>query len=170
MSSVVTFLPPSIPRILINRNSVELPKMKQKKENVSNVLDFRGGKYSFDVRLLGFCDDVVKTIMAEFERNIPYKNKKIEDNGGRVATSGKAITINCAKTYLFPGAAVDDKEQNKNIPDYTETVICDHCENIIKNDDVVMKCINCFDFDLCRKCYSEQAKNHFRGSHKFIQA
>ena len=49
--------------------------------------------------------------------------------------------------------------------EYKEVAHCDGCKKEIKG--VIHKCIECFDFDLCRKCYPKLSKEHHNGEHKF---
>mmetsp|Transcript_18 Transcript_18/g.41 ORF Transcript_18/g.41 Transcript_18/m.41 type:complete len:248 (-) Transcript_18:28-771(-) len=151
MSSVVRFLPPNIPRILINRNTIVLPTSKDKNKE---GIDFRGDNYDFDVRLLGFCDDVVNVLTEGLEKG---------------DADGFDTTMMTDRSFVFSGAVIDEEAGSEGVLQCTETVQCDNCAQIIENGRVVMKCTNCFDFDLCENCYTEQSKNHYQGCHKFIK-
>ena len=52
-----------------------------------------------------------------------------------------------------------------------EVARCDGCGKEIKGEGVIMKCQDCFDFDLCRKCYDSRkvAESHFDGKHTFVE-
>lgn len=81
ISKVIEFLPPNVPRILINRNLVHPPSFSMstttKKANTgsnnnqaeddegADELDFRGSEYFFDAYLLGFCDDVTRCLAKQ---------------------------------------------------------------------------------------------------------
>ncbi len=91
------------------------------------------------------------------------------------------------RIILFPGAMLGPSKEdndgistktvagNKNENDeslndivYKEVVHCDGCQSVI--EETVMKCSNCFDFDLCMECYNNNnmAKKHFSGKHRFV--
>ncbi len=79
------------------------------------------------------------------------------------------------RIFVYPGASLNaDSIVDSNECDDTrnteftfkEVVHCDGCHKVI--DSVVMKCTDCFDFDLCKDCYSVLAKDHFSGTHTFI--
>ena len=71
------------------------------------------------------------------------------------------------RILLFPGAKLEaQKDDDDDVTVYHEVVHCDECHDVIK--DIIMKCLNCFDFDLCKKCHKKTASKHFEGKHKFI--
>ena len=68
MSKVIHYLPPNIPRILINRNAIKVSKNVSSTNNEDCLpqVDFRDG-YDFDASLLGNCDDIVKELVNLME-------------------------------------------------------------------------------------------------------
>jgi hypothetical protein len=77
------------------------------------------------------------------------------------------------RVFLFPGAQTPPTKDDKNLggkdleePMYREVVYCDGCsEKIIGT---IQKCVMCFDYDLCQKCYPKLSKSHYDGTHHFI--
>ena len=68
------------------------------------------------------------------------------------------------RVLLFTGAKLE-AQQSEELS-YHEIVHCDECHQIIKG--AIMKCADCFDYDLCKTCHSSVAKKHHDGKHKFI--
>uniref|UniRef100_A0A7S2LGK9 Protein acetyllysine N-acetyltransferase n=1 Tax=Leptocylindrus danicus TaxID=163516 RepID=A0A7S2LGK9_9STRA len=160
MSKVLRYLPPSIPRILINRNEVVLPKMCADEIDSDDEEDTRDG-YIFDASLLGNCDDVVKGIMCALAWKIEegLESTTLAEPCG----SDTGLTEVVGRNYFFPGALVVSLEEDE----YEEEIVhCDGCRKKIATN-VVMKCTQCFDFDLCYECFPKVSKKHYRGRHKF---
>lgn len=160
MSKVLRYLPPSIPRILINRNEVVLPKVCADEIDSDDEEDTREG-YIFDASLLGNCDDVVKGIIRALDWKI--------EGGLEPSTSlleacenDTGLTDVVGRSYFFPGAVIVSLDEDN----YKEEIVnCDGCGKKIATN--VMKCTQCFDFDLCSKCFPNVSKKHYRGRHKF---
>ena len=164
MSKVLRYLPPSIPRILVNRNEVILPKVCAGEINSDDEKDTREG-YIFDHLLLGNCDDVVKELIERLhwnERNSTDSVRKSKRKYVKMSESSKFEVIN-ERCYAFAGAVLGRTFSHELAP---EVVHCDGCNNEITNGSV-MKCVECFDFDLCQDCYHRECKIHFNGKHKF---
>mmetsp|Transcript_20787 Transcript_20787/g.31204 ORF Transcript_20787/g.31204 Transcript_20787/m.31204 type:complete len:476 (+) Transcript_20787:288-1715(+) len=79
------------------------------------------------------------------------------------------------RIFVYPGASLntdnntdfnDDGNETSSELIFKEVVHCDGCHKVIEG--VVMKCTDCFDFDLCEDCYSVSVKDHFSGTHTFI--
>jgi hypothetical protein len=176
MSHVIQYLPPSIPRILINRTMVTPPQYSLDADEDDNEShqdddeeeDFREN-YTFDSYLLGFCDDVTRAIVKELNHEKP--TTKVE--GKLLATLDKddkifyysdwtSTTIPHQRILLFPGAMLAPDDDNLT---YTEVAHCDGCTLEIKGS--IRKCVQCFDYDLCRSCYPKLSKVHHNGKHKF---
>jgi len=185
MSKVIQYLPPSIPRILINRNVVTAPQNTSLDDDLdenSEEEDFRDG-YVFDACLLGFCDDVtrhlVKEMLLDNGRTSSLGGSTSPcsaENEGKVlsslATSDDNTVINRGihnhppeRVFLFPGAVIDRDDSDSDLT-YKEVASCDGCQQQIEG--TIMKCIECFDFDLCMKCYPVLRKSHSGGKHKFV--
>lgn len=164
MSKVIRYLPPSVPRVLINRNRILLPKISSDELNDldDDELDHRDG-YIFDYELLGNCDDVIFEITRrmgswrhEIKNDLPKRKLPLEN--GPI----NAVDI---RSYAFNGASLESLHDNKGDMVIVEIIHCDGCQKEISSD--VMKCTNCFDFDLCLKCYRRLRKKHFNGIHHF---
>ena len=94
ISKVIEYLPPNIPRILINRTVVHPSSTSTTStntdseegdgdgENQQEKLLFVRDNYVFDAYLLGFCDDVTRALAKQL-----FKNSNI--NNGRNKKSGK---------------------------------------------------------------------------------
>jgi len=93
-----------------------------------------------------------------------------QTNNGHISTNDQ---IQNAKNriLLFPGAIIDDEysigKNQSDVVSCTEVAHCDGCQDIIKGN--IMKCVDCFDFDLCEKCYHPVViDEHCKGTHTFI--
>ena len=162
MSRLVGFLPDDIPRLLINRDVVQVMKStSQSKDN-----DF----CLFDACLLGNCDLVTQAI----------KNKICNENdnnflGEGVRQLGRLVNDDDNGTWLknqpketvliFDGASLSETTNEAAIPAQNVVVHCDHCQNEIKGD--IFCCKTCFDFDLCGRCYPIVKSTHADGKHEF---
>mmetsp|Transcript_2878 Transcript_2878/g.3262 ORF Transcript_2878/g.3262 Transcript_2878/m.3262 type:complete len:536 (+) Transcript_2878:104-1711(+) len=211
MSRIIEYLSPAIPRILINR-AVVVPKHQygdsdkivsncKKGNNAKNIQigdkgdeinknekDHRSG-FLFDACLLGFCDEVTKTLMDAMNNKTSKKMvrkrspvKKEEPEYNILCNLQNETSINDRllhnhphdRIFLFPGASihkenderVNDEDSSSDNVQCKEVVHCDECHNVIENG--VMKCIDCFDYDLCGKCFVVASRDHFDGNHKFI--
>lgn len=165
MSKVLRFLPPSVPRILINRNEVVLPKMCADEIYSDDEEDTREG-YLFDHMLLGNCDNVVKELITRLEWESTKITSRLSRKRKRKRKPSNAFHVVNQRCYAFSGAIIADKCQESDVEYLPDIVHCDGCQKEIQ-DGVVMKCIKCFDFDLCRKCFPKQSKIHFKGKHNF---
>lgn len=173
-----------------NRNERILSTTLKEKDVEDEDEDFRNG-YIFDVCLLGFCDSVtglLAKVMKDVEQGNQNEGKYANGSGGdncrkmdpslQIALKeGSVLTDESRdvagaqkRTLLFPGAIVKDKSieiSNQSI-EYAEVAHCDGCQNIIQG--TIMKCVNCFDFDLCKECYHPIAiKRHYGGTHTFVE-
>mmetsp|Transcript_5177 Transcript_5177/g.7296 ORF Transcript_5177/g.7296 Transcript_5177/m.7296 type:complete len:622 (+) Transcript_5177:52-1917(+) len=214
MSKVIEYLPPSIPRILINRTLVHPPRTSitsttssssdnEDEEEEEEEEDFRED-YVFDAHLLGFCDDVTRALVKELnddgknrssstnvkevkrqettdkESTTSDNNNDDESNAnkdGKVLASLKdddefysvqdwtATHIPSERVFLFPGAILSD--ENATDLEYKEVAHCDGCSQEITYGHKIRKCIQCFDYDLCARCYPKFSKRHFGGKHTF---
>ena len=81
------------------------------------------------------------------------------------------------RIFVYSGASLEigNKSDNSIVAEnddssteivFKEVVHCDGCHKVI--EDIVMKCTDCFDFDLCNDCYTTISQEHFSGCHKFI--
>jgi hypothetical protein len=82
------------------------------------------------------------------------------------------------RVLLFPGALPPSTKEDKNSNDsggggavgtteltYCEIAHCDGCSKRIFG--VIRKCVICFDYDLCSKCYPKLHMTHYDGKHVF---
>lgn len=199
MSKIIEYLSPSIPRILINRTIV-VPKHGnycedgKKKDDIDydeedgiHEKDHRDN-FIFDACLLGFCDEVTKSLIdlmnttdgimpKSHDRSTSQESNDFEVLANLPAFQSvldhqKLFRHPHDRIFLYPGAILntidmntDDDAESTEIT-FQEVVHCDGCHKVIKN--VVMKCKDCFDFDLCQDCFETVSKVHFSGCHKFI--
>lgn len=159
MSKVVEYLRPEIPRILINRNIVNVPKSSKNED----------APHTFHASLLGNCDDVVEALEERMKGNNGSKNRKYKNgsNKGKLPCN-EACLRNQPKegVLLFPGAVVVSGGTNKPEPQQKLVVHCDECQNEIAGK--VFCCETCFDYDLCEVCYESGATmSHANGKHDF---
>lgn len=183
MSKVIQYLKPTIPRILINRNMVKAPKHNLGEDVEGSETDFRDG-YVFDACLLGFCDDVTRALAKKISSWEPFSEGKSDKRAVSVEQEGKALcnveddctgpngNINgihnheTARVVLFPGAVLDDVDSDSDVT-FEEVAHCDACQGQIHGS--IMKCVDCFDYDLCLKCFPKTSKKHHNGAHKFAR-
>ena len=77
------------------------------------------------------------------------------------------------RVVLFPGAEPskgngygDDRDEDENSEvTFREVAHCDGCTKRIVG--TIQKCVDCFDYDLCQKCYPKLSKSHCNGEHVF---
>ncbi|CAB9509352.1 dependent histone deacetylase SIR2 [Seminavis robusta] len=77
------------------------------------------------------------------------------------------------RVVLFPGADPskggygDDGDEDDNNSDVTfrEVAHCDGCTKRIEG--TIHKCEECFDYDLCQKCFPKLSRTHYKGEHTF---
>ena len=220
MSKVIGYLPANIPRILINRNIVHPKTGKADSEEGDEEIDeedkdFREG-YLFDAYLLGFCDDITRTLarklfasastqgnrttqaeiqtrphcqlLATIRRRAARKleggddsdsdHDAGEDDDGTELVAHKAqdwtfCTLPDDRVVLFPGAEPskgssygDDGDEDANSEvTFREIAHCDGCSKRIVG--TIHKCVECFDYDLCQRCFPKLSKTHYKGEHAF---
>ena len=158
--------------------------------------DTRDG-YVFDACLLGFCDDVSRALVKELNCGANGKSDKESESSDACYSDGETPRMLCNveeeyrgadgtvhglhrhpsdRVLLFPGAVISKEGKaggggnSDSESSYSREVArCDGCEKEIKGEGVIMKCQDCFDFDLCRKCYDSKkvAESHFGGKHTF---
>jgi NAD-dependent SIR2 family protein deacetylase len=175
ISKVIGYLPPGIPRILINRTIVHTTE-KDENENKEEK-DFRE-EYVFDAYLLGFCDDVTRALAKQLFSDVNSEPHPPLDDGRLLSTLKQSDRIfNLAewdsvrvpkdRVFLFPGAqppAIDDEASEI---EYKEVAHCDGCSKRIKG--MIKKCSICFDYDLCSACFPSLSQTHHEGSHPFYE-
>ena len=173
MSHVIDYLPPNIPRILINRNIVQAPMSNYEYDddgdNEEDEEDFRED-YVFDAYLLGFCDDVTRALVKEMTGTANEKTEEgkllsclQEDDELYNVEEWDSLTLPKDRVFLFPGASRRDDISEYS---YREIAHCDGCSNQISG--TVRKCVQCFDYDLCETCYPKLSDKHHKGEHTFV--
>lgn len=172
MSKVIQYLPPNIPRILINRTVVSppsfIPDDDESNDDENEEHEFREG-YTFDAYMLGFCDDVTRALVKEMKgedvsNEVEGQILSSLDDHNSTENKWQTTSIPHDRILLFPGALASTGETNEG-SSYVEVAHCDGCNEKIVG--TIRKCIQCFDFDLCNKCYPKISKLHFNGKHKF---
>jgi hypothetical protein len=173
MSHVIDYLPPSIPRILINRNVVHPPKARfleaEHDEEEEEEEDFREN-YVFDAYLLGFCDDVTRALVKEMTGTTTSEETEEgkllsciqEEDELYSANDWSSLAMPKDRVFLFPGASRGDDSSEYT---YREIAQCDGCSDQISG--TIRKCVQCFDYDLCETCFPKLSKSHHDGEHKF---
>ena len=149
-----------------------------------------------DTCLLGNCDDVSNALVKEMNRGINGKSNKerVSATDGNDETTYRMLcnvqeeyrgadgTIRGlhrhppCRVFLFPGAAIPKEGEGSGTAgdsdadlSYREVAQCDGCQQQIEEE--IMKCQQCFDFDLCKKCFNsgKVTKTHFEGKHTFVR-
>jgi hypothetical protein len=171
-------LPPGIPRILINRTIVH-PSTRST-DSTEDEKDPRDD-YVFDAYLLGFCDDVTRSLAKKlFNDDVPQtpvEKKKRGKPVGRLlskvlkgedteydAEDWESLAVPPERVLLFPGAQASHGDSTEELTS-REIAHCDGCSKRIKG--TIQKCIACFDYDLCQKCFPSLSKIHHGGKHTF---
>jgi hypothetical protein len=170
ISKVIGYLPPGIPRILINRTIVH--PAHEHDEDDDREKDFRTN-YTFDSYLLGFCDDVARILAKQlFTSEVEsYTDGKLlasleEKDEHYKAEDWRSCTVPQQRIFLFPGAQAPCND-DESVLTYREVAQCDGCSERIAG--TIRKCISCFDYDLCSSCYPELSKTHGDGKHQFLE-
>jgi len=188
ISKVIGYLPANIPRILINRTIVHPPEQTSDDDDNDNEdssdegdedeKEFRDG-YVFDAYLLGFCDDVTRALgkklfsddadtetdsdRGELLATVLKESNNYEDDSSYDAADWGGVQVPEERVFLFPGAlAPTDAAEEIS---YREIAHCDNCDCRIAG--TIQKCVSCFDYDLCQKCFPVVSKTHFDGTHHF---
>jgi NAD-dependent SIR2 family protein deacetylase len=171
ISKIISYLPPKVPRLLINRTIVSAPtNLPQDIDDFKNdEKEFRKN-YTFDAYLLGFCDDVTRALVNRMNHTTKFSNEgklaanlKVDDPMFSLVDWNSMI-LPRERLFLFPGAIVTGTDDDDLT--YTEIAHCDGCGSKING--TIRKCIECFDFDLCHLCYPDLLESHFGGSHTFL--
>ena len=158
--------------------------------------DFRKN-YVFDAYLLGYCDVVTRALGHDLFSNDDTvnlnTNKGLLDAAllSTVLTSNNPYTnptyhadewssvqVPSERVFLFEGAQPtqsvttastgSNSINNNNAADdilFREIAHCDGCTKRIEG--TIQKCVVCFDYDLCQKCYPTLSKLHYDGQHNF---
>ncbi|GKY99221.1 hypothetical protein MPSEU_000877500 [Mayamaea pseudoterrestris] len=171
MSKVISYLPPDIPRILINRTIVH-PGEQQDEHDEDDAKDFRVN-YVFDAYLLGFCDDIARILAKQMFSPEPelYKNGKLlaalgDDDEHYDLRDWRSNKVPKERIFLFPGAQPPSND-DESVLTYREVAQCDGCS--VRIEGTIHKCVNCFDYDLCAICFPTLSKMHGDGIHHFVQ-
>jgi len=196
MSKVIEYLPTSIPRILINRNHISKPPNRKSfcEDNGTNYdheNEYRNG-YVFDACLLGNCDSVIQSLIKELRwekeyekilssfRTIKTQLQLPHSNSGRINDINETNSyIIDTRTLIFHGAlicddlSVDGSKEGKDLDgkvmqELNELILCDGCSMKLSGK-TIMRCTECFDFDLCLHCFQLKSKMHFGGKHIFTK-
>lgn len=155
MSKLVGFLPDNIPRILINRDIVQVKKQDE--------------ICLFDACLLGNCDAVTRAIKDKITNTHNNKSEDEHHRAGSLVTDDNdgAWLKNQPResVLLFDRALLSAPPTTEAVLPQNVVVHCDHCESEIKGN--IYCCKSCFDFDLCGNCYPEMKLTHAAGKHEF---
>ncbi len=176
MSKVIEFLPPDIPRILINRTVVHPPVTTSTTGDDKDTCEENDWRknYVFDAYLLGFCDDVTralaKVLFSDSEKPKETDGKLLaavseEDDEVYQRKDWESFGVPADRVFLFPGAVASKSNDAAEELTYQEIAHCDGCTKRIFG--TVQKCVQCFDFDLCERCYPVVSKTHHKGQHTF---
>ena len=142
MSRVVSFLPPNVPRILINKNEIKLDT-------------------AFTESLLGDCDDVVEFLMDRLNWNNSNDNDEDDNdnNNNNIIINPTEVRSDC-HVFCKEGGATASTVPMMPMPTTTTTttvnVLCDGCSDTIEQGTFYNCCKTCFDHDLCTSCHKER--------------
>ena len=182
ISKVIEYMPPNIPRILINRTVVQPSTRCSDSEDEEK--DLRDN-YVFDACLLGFCDEVTRRLakkmfqedasqMLSSSTDKPTSGETVGqlltdvlngDDGEHKAEHWETVNVPPERVLLFAGAQASHNDSQVELT-YREIANCDGCAMQIQG--IIHKCAACFDYDLCQQCYPTLSKTHFDGIHSFI--
>ena len=119
MNKVIQYLPSNIPRILINRNIVQMPKTNAAPTTTtacSNEEEFVRDGYDFDAYLLGNCDDIINALSQRMD--ILKKQKHDKENQHHEPSPSSPITKISNNNYLsgkiVTNQDIVNMQQNKN--------------------------------------------------------
>ena len=158
--------------------------------------DFRKN-YVFDAYLLGYCDVVTRALGHDlFSTDTTNTNKGLLDaallstvlesdnsytNPTYRAEDWLSVQVPSDRVFLFEGAqpsqsgtttstagSSNNNSNNNSNADgisFREIAHCDGCTKRIEG--TIQKCVVCFDYDLCQKCYPTLSKLHYDGKHHF---
>ncbi len=172
VSRILSYLSPSIPQVLINRDVVLPP---------AHLSD------GFDLKLLGNCDDIVEYVCRSLKWDLAWGLGS--GSGGQHNTYRRPI---CVPVHEPPNTYHFLLEGEKNQPSRTglvaaaspehhhavvEVVTCDGCNaeiGGIRSKDgprsIIFSCMECFDYDLCFSCYSMGSNEHIKSKgHHFTR-
>jgi hypothetical protein len=198
ISKVIDYLPKNIPRILINRTIVHPPEPVEEEDddNDDGVQqqkrhDFRKN-YVFDAYLLGYCDVVTRALghdLFNADTSNSNTNKGLidaallstvlkgnnpETNPSYHADEWSFVQVPSDRVFLFEGAQPPPSVTTASSGSYNATddisfreiAHCDGCTKRIER--TIQKCVVCFDYDLCQKCFPTLSKLHYDGKHHFM--
>ena len=157
----------------------------------TNCTDHRDN-FVFDACLLGNCDEVTKSLIELIDkkktkediylRNRIETSKSAQQNDFSVLSNldeyKEELNMESLfrhphdRIFIYPGACLARKDANADDSDVSKEIVldevvhCDGCSEVVKN--TIMKCADCFDYDLCKDCYPTFSKSHFQGNHKFV--
>ena len=156
--------------------------------------DFRDD-YVFDAYLLGNCDDVTRALVKQLRADDPNSDappKPLNDlvEMGRLlseirAEQGEVVqdeaddnevlyrtedwetaSVPAERVFLFPGAQAPTPSMEDSPVELEEVCHCNACAKRIHKG-CIYKCLQCFDYDLCHKCFPKVSRNHYEGQHEF---
>lgn len=177
MSKVVHYLRSDIPRILINRTIVQIPKVSNNEDD---------GCLLFHTCLLGDCDVIVEALSHRMQSRHCSGNegKGITTTLGGVNHDSQHCFIQRGdgawghvqpkeSILLFEGAELVNINNTVAlvVPSTTTTTLsqtiahCNECQDEIQGQ--IYNCKTCFDYDLCSVCYTNPQVIHANGKHEF---
>lgn len=163
---------------MINRTIAHPAHQSEDEIDEEQDKDFRSD-YVFDAYLLGFCDDITRNLAKHLFAEGPGSTAEhIETEGKLLACvksddehfrrdEWKCTPVPSERIFLFPGAQAPSADDDRSELTYREVAHCDGCSERI--DGIIRKCVACFDFDLCHKCYPILSKSHYDGRHQFAE-
>jgi NAD-dependent SIR2 family protein deacetylase len=180
ISKVIEYMPPGIPRILINRTVVQpSTRCADSEEEEKDLRD----QYVFDAILLGFCDEVTRRLAKKMFIDDGCRTASPDTKpagckaAGRLLTevlkgnddeykaeNWKTLSVPPERVLLFAGALASHNDGQEELT-YQEIAHCDGCSNQIHG--TIQKCVVCFDYDLCQNCFPSLSKTHYDGIHTF---
>ena len=77
----------------------------------------------------------------------------------------RVVLFHGAEPSVGSGYGDDGEEDANSEVTFREVAQCDGCSKRIEG--IIQKCVDCFDYDLCQKCYPKISKTHYNGEHVF---
>lgn len=102
---------------------------------------------------------------ADDEQSVEPEMFKAEDWAFCKVPEERVVLFHGAEPSRGSGYGYDGEEDANSEVTFREVAQCDGCSKRIEG--IIQKCVDCFDYDLCQKCYPKISKTHYNGEHVF---